>query len=121
MFERCPLDSNPFPGTTPNRHFPFEGSPELYRAPAEFFDLVSPWPPDPLAPDLWGHGTRFAPGLKHCMDSPMAPSPAARSEEHTSELQSRLHLVCRLLLEKKKKRQIHNYTNAHLVRINVIY
>src|SRR5687768_2208089 len=31
-------------------------------------------------------------------------SPIARSEEHTSELQSRLHLVCRLLLEKKKKR-----------------
>src|SRR2546422_5793653 len=29
---------------------------------------------------------------------------AARSEEHTSELQSRLHLVCRLLLEKKKKK-----------------
>src|SRR2546422_3855596 len=28
---------------------------------------------------------------------------AERSEEHTSELQSRLHLVCRLLLEKKKK------------------
>src|SRR5687768_18145608 len=28
---------------------------------------------------------------------------ANRSEEHTSELQSRLHLVCRLLLEKKKK------------------
>src|SRR3989449_5648939 len=28
---------------------------------------------------------------------------AARSEEHTSELQSRLHLVCRLLLVKKKK------------------
>src|SRR2546422_3276555 len=33
---------------------------------------------------------------------PMA-SAASRSEEHTSELQSRLHLVCRLLLEKKKK------------------
>src|SRR3712207_7986891 len=31
---------------------------------------------------------------------------AARSEEHTSELQSRQYLVCRLLLEKKKK---HNY------------
>src|SRR3989449_3686528 len=30
----------------------------------------------------------------------------ARSEEHTSELQSRLHLVCRLLLEKKKKKQV---------------
>src|SRR2546422_676788 len=34
---------------------------------------------------------------------PSGPSPATRSEEHTSELQSRLHLVCRLLLEKKKK------------------
>src|SRR2546422_8086518 len=39
-----------------------------------------------------------------------------RSEEHTSELQSRLHLVCRLLLEKKKIRTtryhrcIHNHT-----------
>src|SRR3989449_5279160 len=31
----------------------------------------------------------------------------ARSEEHTSELQSRLHLVCRLLLEKKKNAQAH--------------
>src|SRR2546422_3958268 len=31
------------------------------------------------------------------------PDDVARSEEHTSELQSRLHLVCRLLLEKKKK------------------
>src|SRR6266436_8914241 len=34
--------------------------------------------------------------------------PTRRSEEHTSELQSRLHLVCRLLLEKKKKkRKVH--------------
>src|SRR2546422_6578015 len=32
-------------------------------------------------------------------------SSSARSEEHTSELQSRLHLVCRLLLEKKKKKK----------------
>src|SRR2546429_6262092 len=31
----------------------------------------------------------------------------ARSEEHTSELQSRLHLVCRLLLEKKKTHRAH--------------
>src|SRR2546422_4827013 len=37
--------------------------------------------------------------------SPVTPRQrrAQRSEEHTSELQSRLHLVCRLLLEKKKK------------------
>src|SRR2546422_2433189 len=33
---------------------------------------------------------------------------ADRSEEHTSELQSRLHLVCRLLLEKKKKQHTLN-------------
>src|SRR5215813_15605889 len=33
-----------------------------------------------------------------------------RSEEHTSELQSRPHLVCRLLLEKKKKKLITFYT-----------
>src|SRR2546429_2732558 len=32
-----------------------------------------------------------------------ATASPSRSEEHTSELQSRLHLVCRLLLEKKKK------------------
>src|SRR2546422_5759616 len=34
-----------------------------------------------------------------------------RSEEHTSELQSRLHLVCRLLLEKKKKTEIKSDTD----------
>src|SRR2546422_2511460 len=47
-----------------------------------------------------------------------------RSEEHTSELQSRLHLVCRLLLEKKKNRRknqqlrwalIHLHTNIRSV------
>src|SRR5215510_2318372 len=36
---------------------------------------------------------------------PVALTPKERSEEHTSELQSRGHLVCRLLLEKKKKKQ----------------
>src|SRR2546422_5903981 len=41
-----------------------------------------------------------------------------RSEEHTSELQSRLHLVCRLLLEKKKKSTvIYNYDVGHSVTI----
>src|SRR2546422_2432493 len=38
-----------------------------------------------------------------------------RSEEHTSELQSRLHLVCRLLLEKKKKKKYKHYTHSDLV------
>src|SRR2546422_7845263 len=36
-----------------------------------------------------------------------------RSEEHTSELQSRLHLVCRLLLEKKKKQKKHHQSNLY--------
>src|SRR2546422_3928701 len=36
-------------------------------------------------------------------EGPAVFNPVLRSEEHTSELQSRLHLVCRLLLEKKKK------------------
>src|SRR5438046_4859668 len=35
-----------------------------------------------------------------------------RSEEHTSELQSLTNLVCRLLLEKKKKRNIHRHSNS---------
>src|SRR2546429_5145302 len=42
-----------------------------------------------------------------------APVTANRSEEHTSELQSRLHLVCRLLLEKKKNRVCAYYTYAY--------
>src|SRR5690349_24252083 len=36
-----------------------------------------------------------------------------RSEEHTSELQSRRDLVCRLLLEKKKKKKQKHYTNTN--------
>src|SRR5690625_5546826 len=36
----------------------------------------------------------------------IAANARVRSEEHTSELQSRGHLVCRLLLEKKKKRKL---------------
>src|SRR3712207_8082441 len=43
---------------------------------------------------------------------PMGPQGAQRSEEHTSELQSRQYLVCRLLLEKKKK--IEEYKQLYL-------
>src|SRR5438876_9241867 len=46
------------------------------------------------------------------------PQPA-RSEEHTSELQSPVHLVCRLLLEKKKKNDIQQ--KSHLYRIVLLY
>src|SRR2546422_11101711 len=63
----------------------------------------------------WKKRVRFdAPMLKLCqlmiarsvrwLMSSVAGFGCVRSEEHTSELQSRLHLVCRLLLEKKKKK-----------------
>src|SRR2546422_6505853 len=44
--------------------------------------------------------------LREAEKEAQAQSVNVRSEEHTSELQSRLHLVCRLLLEKKKQRNI---------------
>src|SRR2546422_5241017 len=43
--------------------------------------------------------------LNECAHLPWLNALRVRSEEHTSELQSRLHLVCRLLLEKKKKKE----------------
>src|SRR2546422_4118146 len=46
---------------------------------------------------------RIPPALQICADQEQAGQLSLRSEEHTSELQSPLHLVCRLLLEKKKK------------------
>src|SRR5205809_5572555 len=49
-----------------------------------------------------------------------AQAEEGRSEEHTSELQSRLHLVCRLLLEKKKKIII-NYIKIYYTSIITIY
>src|SRR2546422_1498275 len=45
------------------------------------------------------------------------PCVVDRSEEHTSELQSRLHLVCRLLLEKKKKKK-HKQSTQHQINNN---
>src|SRR5437660_3341041 len=52
-----------------------------------------PWPNRPLTTENRG-ATPAAPRANY--------PPETRSEEHTSELQSRGHLVCRLLLEKKK-------------------
>src|SRR5690242_21602517 len=50
-----------------------------------------------------------APEAPHTSTRPLrahlVQQPAARSEEHTSELQSHVNLVCRLLLEKKKKKK----------------
>src|SRR5690625_2069086 len=46
------------------------------------------------------------------------PKVGRRSEEHTSELQSRGHLVCRLLLEKKKRRHPESGYQSQMARIN---
>src|SRR2546429_7200042 len=48
-------------------------------------------------------------GQPPAREAPVRARLVTRSEEHTSELQSRLHLVCRLLLEKKKKKYAKRY------------
>src|SRR3712207_9018602 len=65
----------------------------------------------PLVPRLClGTHCREAPPRVHTERGTLTPlpgcSPRGRSEEHTSELQSRQYLVCRLLLEKKNNRRI---------------
>src|SRR2546422_5440735 len=80
--------------------------------PADFFFLMIRRPPRST---LFPYTTLFRSRAESWRDPPGARSAGrrrapgrrtaaggARSEEHTSELQSRLHLVCRLLLEKKK-------------------
>src|SRR5205809_6232742 len=66
-----------------------------------------PWPPTPtLLPERTLTGPAF---------QSLAAGLVRRSEEHTSELQSRLHLVCRLLLEKKNT----NRTRSSLITTSV--
>src|SRR2546429_1644921 len=83
---RRPPRSTLFPYTT------------LFRSPGLRGVLGDLHPDRPLA----AHGCRCAVGHGRDLD---------RSEEHTSELQSRLHLVCRLLLEKKKKQSQRTHTS----------
>src|ERR1035441_1966143 len=67
---------------------------------ATFF---SGMPPEQIETDITGRFERFftlASGVDH-IESRSLPGVSLRSEEHTSELQSLRHLVCRLLLEKK--------------------
>src|SRR5207249_10033256 len=60
-----------------------------------------------------GSGKSTLMNLIGCLDTPTAGeywlNGSRRSEEHTSELQSRFDLVCRLLLEKKKKHKTQQY------------
>src|SRR3712207_7651339 len=70
----------------------------LFPYPTLFRSRRATWPRRPSPP--WSTASSAA------VPPPGRPAtwPAARSEEHTSELQSRQYLVCRLLLEKKKYR-----------------
>src|SRR5690349_24548145 len=81
-----------------------------------FFLMTRRPPTSPLFPYTTLFRSRPAAGRRHRARYTSAPSPPAarsttesrpaRSEEHTSELQSRRDLVCRLLLEKKKNKYI---------------
>src|SRR5690554_7033509 len=70
----------------------------------------------PISACVCGRGASACAPPRHCSvpvpcggaDLARRPDSASRSEEHTSELQSRPHLVCRLLLEKKKKKNHKN-------------
>src|SRR5205809_5743896 len=57
--------------------------------------------------DWWKDDRHFSPRSRNDVPDDLQKQIKDRSEEHTSELQSRLHLVCRLLLEKKKIMKIH--------------
>src|SRR5215203_7558717 len=59
----------------------------------------------------------FASGICSTIDASTARSASvARSEEHTSELQSRQYLVCRLLLEKKKNTNVESHLLRHDIK-----
>src|SRR3989442_891472 len=69
------------------------------RQMAEVLGLIEPVPPEEAARRVESHEPR----LQHqVLGYVLVEQGTDRSEEHTSELQSRPHLVCRLLLEKKK-------------------
>src|SRR5258708_39989148 len=89
---RRPPRSTLFPYTT------------LFRSPSLFAHLFSPRVPDSNK-GMYGHVLVIAGARGKTGAAAMAGM--ARSEEHTSELQSPDHLVCRLLLEKKKKKHRH--------------
>src|SRR3712207_7937700 len=86
---RRPPRSTLFPYTT------------LFRSPVRLGALQAAPPPAAGAADLPARGRRAGDRVR---GRPPA-APGVRSEEHTSELQSRQYLVCRLLLEKKKIQQ----------------
>src|SRR5947209_8860832 len=71
--------------------------------------------PGRAAPAGTGRRSASAPGRRR---SPTCSRGSSRSEEHTSELQSRQYLVCRLLLEKKKKEKDNNIQHKTCISIH---
>src|SRR2546429_2128289 len=70
----------------------------------------------------WGTRLKIQPSSKHYLGGATVSLPKSkRSEEHTSELQSRLHLVCRLLLEKKKNKTISSFVVHHATVRDFVY
>src|SRR2546422_6898670 len=80
-----------------NGLLPPNSSVSFLPLPAVVLRMMRPTSVEPVKAIFWTSGCSTR-------TFPVAPSPV-RSEEHTSELQSRLHLVCRLLLEKKKNKK----------------
>src|SRR5579862_9980354 len=74
-----------------------------------FFLMIRRPPRSTLFPYTTLFRSRETPPSSNRRDPPVRRGRLHRSEEHTSELQSQFHLVCRLLLEKKKQTK-HNYT-----------
>src|SRR2546427_7734172 len=95
---RRPPRSTLFPYTT------------LFRSVLELGRILITTYPDRRRPilvvGLRTAGSYFAPLLRAFLEAEGYEQADARSEEHTSELQSQSNLVCRLLLEKKKKRYV---------------
>src|SRR2546428_5925338 len=68
---------------------------------------------NPVVPLEYGSTARSCAGSTRARGAAAPVSSSARSEEHTSELQSRSDLVCRLLLEKKKNKKEDSCKIAH--------
>src|SRR5579863_10605718 len=75
-----------------------------------FFLMIRRPPRSTLFPYTTLFRSNAAPSVPVSGSNPPAAAYPTRSEEHTSELQSPVHLVCRLLLEKKKTTTLSNYT-----------
>src|SRR5690606_41384993 len=96
------------------RPFFFIAPPAPVLSPLSLHDALPIWPAG-AARRRGGAGTASAgpPADRSLASGQRAdpPRPSRRSEEHTSELQSREKIVCRLLLEKKKKQETQNIVN----------